>query len=121
MVRISQRDIGVILNKTIEGKKTEKREGIKQEDNAEENQEQQLRLSLAAQAYKLFSEGKTALGVAIALNLGESEATKFYKEYWNLKQLQNLNMVYEEIKDDLESSEVLQVSQGQRYESPASC
>jgi hypothetical protein len=29
------------------------------------------------------------------------KATKFYKKYWNLKQLHNLNMVYEEIKDDI--------------------
>ena len=40
--------------------------------------------------------------MAIALNLGESEATKFYKEYWKLKQLHNLNMVYEELKGDIE-------------------
>jgi hypothetical protein len=89
--RISPRDIGVILNKTLE----ERTEGIK-----EEQQEQHL--SLSTQAYKLFSEGKTPLEVSIALNLRESEATKFYKEYWKLKQLHNLNMVYEEIKDDIE-------------------
>jgi len=39
--------------------------------------------------------------VAIALNLGESEATKFYKEYWKLNQLHNLSMVYEEVKGDI--------------------
>jgi hypothetical protein len=95
--KMSFRDIGVILNKAIE----EKSEGIKQQDDAEKNQEQ--RLSLSAQAYKLFSEGKTPIRVAIALNLRESEATKFYREYWKLKQLHNLNMVYEEIKDDIAS------------------
>jgi hypothetical protein len=74
-----------------------------QQDNhdAESNREQQ-RLSLSAQAYKLFSDRKTPLEVAIALNLSESEATKFYKEYWKLKQLHNLNMVYEETKGDIE-------------------
>ena len=36
------------------------------------------------------------------MNLSESEATKFYKEYWELKQLHNLNMVYEELKGDIE-------------------
>src|SRR5919112_6214038 len=89
--RMSFRDIGVILNKTLE----EKTEGIK-----EEQQEQHL--SLSTRAYKLFCEGKTPIKVAIELNLTESEATKFYREYWKLKQLQNLNMVYEEIKDDIE-------------------
>src|SRR5918994_6015149 len=98
--RMSFRDIGVILNKAVE----EKTEGIKQQNDAEENkeQEQQQHISLSAQAYKLFSDRKTPLEVAIALNLRESEATKFYKEYWKLKQLYNLNMVYEETKGDIE-------------------
>jgi hypothetical protein len=101
--RISPRDIGVILNKVIEEKKTE---GIKEEQgDAEKNQEQhqQQHLSLSTQSYKLFSDGKTPLEVSIALNLRESEATKFCREYWKLKQLYNLNMIYEEIKDDIAS------------------
>jgi hypothetical protein len=48
------------------------------------------------------SDRKTPLEVAIALNLRESEATRFYKEYWKLKQLHNLNTVYEETKGDIE-------------------
>jgi hypothetical protein len=36
------------------------------------------------------------------INLRESEATKFYKEYWKLKQLHNLNMVYDETKEEIE-------------------
>ena len=104
--RISPRDIGVILNKVME-EKTEglKEEQLQQEDNnidADNNQEQQRRLSLSTQAYKLFSEDKTPIEVSIELNLRESEATKFCREYWKLKQLYNLNMVYEEIKDDIE-------------------
>src|SRR5215204_1535643 len=96
--RISPRDIRVILNKAIE-EKTKEEEGINQQDNngAEKNQQDQ-HLSLSAQAYKLFSEGKTPLEVAIALNLRESEATKFYREYWKLKNLHNLYMVYEELR-----------------------
>src|SRR5215204_304369 len=90
--RMSFRDIGVILNKAVE----EKAEGLK------EKHEEIQQLSVSSQAYKLFSEGKTPLEVAIALNLKESEATKYYKEYWKLKQLHNLNMVYEETKDDIE-------------------
>jgi transposase len=86
--RMSFRDIGAILNKVVE----EKTEGSKEQENAEKYQEQKG-LSLSAQAYKLFSDRKTPLEVAIALNLGESEATKFYREYWKLKQLHNLNMV----------------------------
>src|SRR5215208_822975 len=98
--RMSFRDIGVILNKTF----AEKAEVLKEEerDDSEKNQEQQQHLSLSAQAYKLFSDRKTPLEVAISLNLGESQATKFYKEYWKLKQLHNLKMVYEELRGDIE-------------------
>jgi hypothetical protein len=109
-VRISPRDIRVILNKVTEEKTegSKEEERIKQQDNIDseknQNQEQkQQQLSLAAQAYKLFSGRKTPLEVAIALNLRESEATKFYKEYWKLKRLHNLNIVYEEVKDDITS------------------
>jgi transposase len=90
--RMSFRDIEVILNKTF----AEKAEGLK------EQQEEIQRLSVSSRAYKLFSDRKTPLEVAIALNLRESEATKFYKEYWKLKQLHNLNMAYEETKGDIE-------------------
>jgi transposase len=103
--RMSFRDIGVILNKAVEEKKEASKEQAQDNNNnAEENkqQEQQQHLSLSAQAYKLFSEGKTPLEVAIALNLRESEATKFYREYWKLKQLHKLNIVYEETKGDID-------------------
>src|ERR687889_106360 len=84
--RMSFRDIRVILNKAVE-------------ENTEGSKEQELQqLSISSQAYKLFSDRKTPLEVAIALNLRESEATKFYKEYWKLKQLRDLSMVYEETK-----------------------
>jgi transposase len=105
--RISPRDIGIILNKVIEEKKTEgskeeEQDNFDSEKNQTEAQQQQKHLSLSTQAYKLFSEGKTLLEVATALNLRESEATKFYKEYWNLKQLHKLNTVYEELKGDIQ-------------------
>jgi chromosome segregation ATPase len=98
--RISPRDIGVILNKLVEEKNGESKEA----DNVgKQEEEKKQHLSVSTQAYKLFSEGKTPLEVTIALNLRESEATKFCREYWKLKQLYNLSMVYEEIKDDITS------------------
>jgi hypothetical protein len=100
-VRMSFRDIGVILNKAVEEKKTERLKEVQVGTDKYQEHEQQ-HLSLAAQAYKLFSERKTPLEVAITLNLSESEATKFYREYWKLKQLHNLSMVYEELKGDIE-------------------
>jgi hypothetical protein len=98
-LRISPRDIGIILNKALEEKKSE---GSKEEQDNIESEKNQERLSLSSQAYKLFSDRKTPLEVAIALNLRESEATKFYKEYWKLKQLHNLSTVYEETKGDID-------------------
>jgi hypothetical protein len=101
--RISPRDIGVILNKAIEENTKESKEEEQDNINSKNhNQENEKRLDLSSQAYKLFSDRKTPLEVAIALNLGESEATKYYKEFWKLKQLHNLNMVYEELRGDIE-------------------
>jgi transposase len=101
-VRISFRDIGVILNKVLEEKTEGSKEQRQDNNNRVENNQQQSQLYLSTQAYKLFSEKKSPLEVAIALNLRESETTKFYKEYWKLKQLRDLNMVYEELKGDIE-------------------
>ena len=100
--RMSFRDIGAILNKVIEQKKSEGSKEQQDNDDAEKNQNQEQHLSLSAQAYKLFSDRKTPLEVAIELNLRESEATKFYKEYWKLKRLLYLTLIYEEIKGDIE-------------------
>ena len=62
-VRISPRDIGIILNKAVEEKKIEATKEQQKED-AENDQEQPL--SLSTQAYKIFSEAKTPLEVSIA-------------------------------------------------------
>src|SRR6185437_7503957 len=85
--RMSFRDIGAILNKAIEEKET--------------NKEQAEKMSQSTQAYKLFSEGKSPVHVAIALNIREPEVAKFYVEYWKLVQLHSLNWVYEQVKDDI--------------------
>ena len=39
--------------------------------------------------------------MAIELDLRESQVTKYYREYWKLKGLHKLMLVYEEIKDDI--------------------
>jgi hypothetical protein len=87
-VRMSFRDIGLILRKAS-GEKEEKQD------------RKQSLLSPSSQAYKLFSEGKAPIEVAIVLNLGESETTKYYEEYLNLKQMHELRMVYDEIGPDV--------------------
>jgi hypothetical protein len=67
----------------------------------EEKQGTTESLSLSNKAYRLFSKGKTPIQVAITLNLSEAETTKFYSEYWNLKQMHDLRMAYEEIGSDI--------------------
>jgi transposase len=84
--RMSFRDIGFILKKA---------------SREEEEGQDKKRLSPSTQAYSLFSKSKTPLQVAIELDLTESETAEFYQEYLNLKQMNDLRMVYEEIGDDI--------------------
>jgi uncharacterized protein (UPF0147 family) len=77
---------------------------LKQESGeVEENQnkEQSSLLSPSSHAYRLFSEGKTLLEVAIALDLNEFETTKYYEEYLNLNNMHELRMVHQEIGGDI--------------------
>jgi hypothetical protein len=84
---MSFRDIGRIIDKK------------EKEKEARERQVQQITQS--TQAYKLFSEGKSPIQVAVALNIREPEATQYYREYWKLRQLHSLNWVYEQVKDNI--------------------
>jgi hypothetical protein len=89
------------LNKVVEEKKTKASQEQQDNDKAEQYQEQEPRqLSLSAQAYKLFSDRKTPLEVANALNLGQPEITKLYREYWKLKRLHRLYSAYTELGDE---------------------
>jgi hypothetical protein len=51
---------------------------------------------LSAEAYRLFSEGKTPIEVAIILNLPASKVIKLYTEYWKLRRLDKLYTIFEE-------------------------
>lgn len=61
--RICPRDIKTILDKVVKGR--EFKESV----------------SVSSQAYKFFTEGKTPIQVAIALNLRDDQVTELYKEY----------------------------------------
>jgi hypothetical protein len=56
---------------------------------------------LSSKAYELFSQGKTPLQVAISLKVRQSVATKMYREYWKLKRLHKLNLIYKETNGKL--------------------
>jgi DNA-directed RNA polymerase specialized sigma subunit len=78
--RISPRDIHAI---------------IKEEEARRQKHKQQ---EISSKAYKLFSEGKTPVEVAIILNLTEPEVTRLYREYLKLKRLHKLYCVYIELE-----------------------
>src|ERR671919_2174818 len=80
IVRKSPRDIRAILDKVEPGRAS---------------------LSESSIAYQMFNEGRNLIEVATALNLREKEVSEYYREYWNLNGIYNLNQIYEEIKDDI--------------------
>ena len=80
IVRKSPRDIRAILNKVEPG---------------------QASLSPSSRAYQLFNEGRNLIEVATALNLRENEVSEYYREYWNLNGLYQLNQMYEELGNDI--------------------
>src|SRR5918996_3940182 len=76
---VSLRDIAPILNKTGEYQS----------------------LSNSSQAYKMFEEGSSPIQVAIALNLRANQVSEYYREWWNLNGLYQLNQMYEELGNDI--------------------
>jgi transcriptional regulator with XRE-family HTH domain len=76
---VSLRDIAPILNKTGEYQS----------------------LSNSSQAYKMFEEGSSPIQVAIALNLRANQVSEYYREWWNLNGLYQLNQMYEELRNDI--------------------
>jgi hypothetical protein len=75
---------------------------LRDADKEKESEQQRTRQEfLSSRAYKLFSEGKSPVQVAIDLNTRASEAIIFQREYWELEGLHNLNRIYEEIKYDI--------------------
>ena len=99
-VRISFRDIGTVLKKKEKENEREKRQ-LENNIASSGSDNDQRDSSSSTQAYKLFSQAKTPVEVAIELNLSEKQVTKYYKEYWKLKGLHKLTIIYEEIKDDI--------------------
>jgi hypothetical protein len=101
-VRISFRDIGVVLKKEEEKMEKEKqRTRFENNMTSTEGDNNRGTNSSSTQAYKLFSQGRTPVEVAIELDLNEKQITKYYMEYWKLKGLYKLNLVHDEIKDDI--------------------
>ena len=58
--------------------------------------------SKTTQAYKLFSELKSPVEVAIGLDLPSNQVRAMYREYWELEGMYGLAQIYEEAKYDLD-------------------
>ena len=99
-IRMSFRDIGAVLKKEEE-KERQKRQLENNKTTTADSDNTQPDMSFSTQAYKLFSQDKTPVEVAIKLNLRESEVTEYYMEYWKLTGLHKITLVYEEIKSDI--------------------
>ena len=102
--RMSFKDIAVILKKKESAAVNGDRGGSGNGIVAMDNQLQQLgngssqSNQKSTQAYKLFSEGYKPVQVAIQLGLSEKKATRYCREYWELKGLHELTFLYEERK-----------------------
>ena len=72
-----------------------------EETRRQKSKDQQQQEDLSAQAYELFAQEKTLLQVAISLKIRQSVATKLYREYWKLKRLHKLNLIYKETNGKL--------------------
>jgi hypothetical protein len=93
--RISFRDIAAIIKKkeaaVNDGSSSDGGNGI-----VKSNQK-------STQAYKLFSEGKKPFEVAIELGIREAQVNKFFREFWKLKNLNELYEIYPQIEHCLPS------------------
>jgi hypothetical protein len=58
--------------------------------------------TIDTRAFKLFEAGMIPVKVAIELDLRSVDVTKLYTEYLKLKGLEELSLLYEERKDDLQ-------------------
>jgi transcriptional regulator len=96
-IRMSLRDISIIL------KKHGVNHGLAMTDDNDDNKKSQSNNEKATQAYKLFSEGKKPVQVAIELGLREKQVDKLYREFCKLKNLNELYEIYPQIERCLPS------------------
>jgi hypothetical protein len=104
-LRISFRDIGIILRKDAARGETENSHRQQQQQSADSSncKATEIVVDKATEAYKLFSQGKKPIEVAIALGLDRKETIRLYRDVWKLKRLNTLNSVYEQVGDELKT------------------
>ena len=92
LMHMSFRNIGAIIKKLKLEAEPEK-DQLKDDDIKSK--------SKTTQAIKLFSELKTPVEVAIALDLPADQVMTIYREHWKLDGMYGLTQIYEEAKHDL--------------------
>ena len=95
-LRMSLRDISIILRNSQQSHGIAMSKDNENDNNKSPNQK-------ATQAYKLFSEGKKPFEVAIELRIREAQVNKFFREFWKLKNLNELYEIYPQIRHKLSS------------------
>jgi hypothetical protein len=101
---MSLRDISIIL------RKNQASHGIaitKDNGNGNNNDSNDINIKypnqIATLACKLFFEGKKPFEVAIELGIRETQVNKFFREFWKLKNLNELYEIYPQIRHYLPS------------------
>ena len=92
LVHMSFRDLGILIRK------------VKMEadgDGGQLEHDDVKTKSKTTQAFKLFSEFKRPVEVAIELDLPTDHVQAFFREYWELEGMYGLAQIYEEAKYDL--------------------
>jgi uncharacterized membrane protein len=95
LMHMSFRDIGSITKKV----KLEANGGQLENDDIKSKS----KTTQAIKAIKLFSELKSPVEVAIALDLPADQVRAIYREYWELDHMHKLAQIYDEVKYDLYS------------------
>ena len=90
LVHMSFRDIGAIKNNAK--LQAERERGYTNDGEAK---------SPESRAFKMFSEGKSPIEVAIALDEPGDRVRAIYKEYWELTCRYKLTQIYDEARYDL--------------------
>jgi hypothetical protein len=89
---MSFRDIGAIINKAK--LQVERERGYINDEEPK---------SPESKAFKMFSEGKSPIEVAILLDLAADRVRAIYREYWELTGRYELAQIYDEAKKYLPS------------------
>ncbi len=71
------------------------------ETEAQTKKEGEITLSTDTQVFKMFEEGKSPIEVTIQLDIKSDDVARLYRQWWDLKGLDLLNNLYEEIKEEL--------------------